>query len=121
MHNLDITPIPEEEEKWRGTTPRKLERVELRVDGERHQLRAVFSFTDRKGQTVRVLNWTPSTDEYGFERGEDDHMISSSDTMHRILDNWKEMFDPADYEKMRQQLGLTQAMREKVKLRLIKS
>ena len=118
MHDLDIKPIPEEAESFAGETPRRLERVELRVRGERQQLRAVFRFLDKAGEADRVLSWTPSTNEYDFVQAESD-MASNRDTMERILERWSAMFRPDDFEKMRQQLGLSESVSRPAMLKLV--
>ncbi|MFH0838023.1 MAG: hypothetical protein V1880_02045 [Patescibacteria group bacterium] len=116
MSSIDIRPIPEEAEKWSGDIPRRLDRIELREDSQRRLVRAVFSYTNTEGETSRTLSWDQSAGQYYLEG-----RVSDRAAILRILDLWKEMLGPSDFELIKEQLGVIDGAREDVNQALGKS
>ncbi|HHA19185.1 MAG TPA: hypothetical protein ENK70_05715 [Methylophaga sp.] len=82
--------------------PRRLELIELREKAQRRSVRAVFRYTDKVGETSRTLIWQPSEDRYYLDMVQDTDKAS----IIKIMDYWKPMLRPDDFELMKQHLGI---------------
>lgn len=113
IDDIDFLPIAKEVKKWDGTTPIRPERIELRTttDDHRHIIRAVFRYTDEQGDTSCTLSWKPSVDEYSL------NLIEYADkaSIIRILDRWKSMLNPDDFELIKEHLGVVDEARNAIK------